>query len=90
MAETIEALGRFGEIELSTEVRSKLLGMSASTANRMLQAVRARLEVKGRSGTKPGSLLKHKIAVRTFAEWNGHLPGFCEIDLVGHEHRTKE
>ncbi len=85
MAETIEALERFGEIELTPEVRSKLLAMSASTADRMLRAVRARLEVKGRSGTKPGSLLKHKIAVRTFADWDDHRPGFCEVDLVGHE-----
>src|SRR6266511_2919900 len=85
MAETIEALERFGEIELTPEVRSKLLAMSASTADRMLRAVRARLEVKGRSGTKPGSLLKHKIAVRNFADWDDHRPGFCEVDLVGHE-----
>jgi hypothetical protein len=85
MAETIEALERFGEIDLAPEVRAKLLAMSASTADRMLQGVRARLEVRGRSGTKPGSLLKHKIAVRTFADWDERRPGFCEIDLVGHE-----
>jgi hypothetical protein len=85
MAETIEALERFEEIELTAEHRAKLVGMSASTADRMLRAVRTRLEVKGRSGTKPGSLLKHKIAVRTFADWDERRPGFCEIDLVGHE-----
>jgi hypothetical protein len=35
--------------------------------------------------TKPGTLLKHQIPIRTFSEWNEHKPGFVEIDLVGHE-----
>jgi hypothetical protein len=35
--------------------------------------------------TKPGSLLKSQIPIRTWAEWNEGRPGFVEIDLVGHE-----
>jgi len=41
--------------------------------------------VKGRSHTKPGTLLKHQIPIRTFSEWNEQRPGFVEIDLVGHD-----
>lgn len=37
------------------------------------------------SHTKPGSLLKSQIPVRTFAERDQDRPGFVEIDLVGHE-----
>jgi hypothetical protein len=39
--------------------------------------------------TKPGTLLKHQIPIRTFSEWNEHKPGFVEIDLVGHEGEEK-
>jgi hypothetical protein len=40
--------------------------------------------VRGRSGTKPGSLLRRQIPIRTFAEWDDAAPGFCEVDLVAH------
>jgi hypothetical protein len=43
------------------------------------------LELKGRSHTKPGGLLKSQIPMRTWADWNENLPGFVEIDLVGHD-----
>lgn len=46
---------------------------------------RARLRVKGRSGTKPGSILRRQIPIRTFAEWDERIPGFCEVDLVAHD-----
>lgn len=45
----------------------------------------AALGIRGRSHTKPGSLLKSQIPVRTWAEWDDERPGFVEIDLVGHE-----
>ena len=41
--------------------------------------------LRGRSGTKPGSMLKHQIPIRTFADWNEKQAGFVEIDLVGHD-----
>jgi hypothetical protein len=40
--------------------------------------------LRGRSGTKPGSLLKSQIPIRTWVQWDGASPGFVEIDLVGH------
>src|SRR5919198_197344 len=85
MAEIVEALERCEELDVTPGVRSKLLGMSSATIDRMLAKDRARLKVKGRSGTKPGSMLKRQIPIRTFAEWNEDRPGFCEVDLVGHE-----
>ena len=34
--------------------------------------------------TKPGSMLKSQIPVRTWAEWLETEPGYCEMDLVHH------
>ena len=81
----LPVLDSFGEIPLSDEVRAKLLSISAATIDRLLQPERARLQIKGRTHTKPGSLLKHQIPIRTFADWNEQEPGFFEIDLVGHD-----
>jgi hypothetical protein len=50
-----------------------------------LAAERKRLKLKGRTGTKPGSLLKKAIPVKTFADWDDTRPGFIEIDLVAHD-----
>jgi len=36
------------------------------------------------STTKPGSLLKSSIPIRTFADWQESSPGFLEVDLVAH------
>ena len=46
---------------------------------------RAKYHLKGRASTKPGSLLKSQIPVRTWADWDDARPGFVEIDLVGHD-----
>ena len=82
---TLPVLESFGEIPLTTEVRAKLLTISAATIDRLLQHERARLRLKGRTHTKPGSHLKHQIPIRTFADWTEQEPGFFEIDLVGHD-----
>lgn len=39
---------------------------------------------KGRATTKPGSLLKNKIPIRTGTDWDESLPGFVEMDTVAH------
>lgn len=81
----LPTLESFGEIELTAPVRGKLQTISAATIDRLLQRERARLRLKGRTHTKPGTLLKDQIAIRTFADWDEQEPGFFEIDLVGHE-----
>ncbi|MGB3410982.1 MAG: transposase family protein [Microthrixaceae bacterium] len=62
-----------------------LVGMSAATIDRRLAATKEADGFKGRSHTKPGSLLKSQIPIRTWSEWDDTEPGFVEIDLVGHE-----
>jgi len=36
----------------------------------------------GATTTRPGTLLKHAIPIRTFTEWEDARPGFLEVDLV--------
>jgi hypothetical protein len=85
MSVTLDALERHGEICVSDRVRADLVRMSAATIDRRLAPHRARLKLKGRATTKPGSLLKSQIPIRTFAEWDDAAPGFCEADLVAHD-----
>jgi len=85
MEQTVSAMERHGELMIAAETRARLLAVSAATIDRMLAPDRARLSLKGRPGTKPGTLLKHQIPVKTFAQWDGTRPGFVEIDLVGHD-----
>ncbi|WP_026531567.1 integrase catalytic domain-containing protein [Arthrobacter sp. H41] len=69
-----------------TDAQAALLtGMSAATIDRRLATDRARLILRGKSHTRPGSLLKGQIPVHTWADWDGVKPDFVEIDLVGHE-----
>jgi len=85
LREIVMRLERFREIELSAEVRQKLFTISSSSIDRVLAKERKRHQIKGRSNTKPGTLLKNQIPIRTFSEWNERKPGFVEIDLVGHD-----
>lgn len=81
----IEALERHGELSLEPEVRAKLLAISPATIDRLLAAEKRRYALRSRARTKPGTLLRHQIPIRTFAEWDDARPGFVEIDLVGHD-----
>lgn len=85
LGEMVAVLERCGELDLDPEVRAKLVAMSAATVDRRLAPDRKKMRLKGRSGTKPGSLLKSQIPIRTWADWDEDRPGFVEIDLVGHE-----
>ncbi len=85
LKEMLSILQRHKEIKVTREIKKKLLRISASTIDRILKPERKKYELKGRSLTKPGTLLKHQIPIRTFSEWDEQSPGFVEIDLVGHE-----
>lgn len=81
----IPILEKHHEIQLDEETRTKLLNISSATIDRLLKPERKKHTLKGRSHTKPGTLLKHQIPIRTFAQWDEKKPGFVEIDLVGHD-----
>jgi hypothetical protein len=85
LPQIVDRLRVCGELRISDTTRDLLVGMSAATIDRRLAGARARLQLRGRSGTKPGSLLKSQIPVRTWSQWDEDRPGFVEVDLVGHE-----
>jgi len=85
LKELIPRLLRFREIRLTDAVRDKLMKISPSTIDRILASERKKFRLKDKANTKPGTLLKHQIPIRTFSEWNDKRPGFVEIDLVGHD-----
>jgi len=85
LKEIIIRLERCREIRISDKVREKLFRISPATIDRLLAKERKKQQLKGRSNTKPGTLLRNQIPIRTFSEWNEKKPGFTEIDLVGHD-----
>ena len=67
---------------LGEPVRAKLMRISAASIDRLLKPVRTQ-HPKRLGGTKPGTLLKQQIPIRT-AHWDISLPGFMEADTVAH------
>jgi hypothetical protein len=87
LPELLERLrARFRLRDVPREVQARVAGMSPATVDRVLQPYRAvgPWPARGRSLSKPGTLLKQQVALKTFADWNEAVPGFCEIDLVAH------
>lgn len=70
--------------EAEPAVVARVSGMSAATVDRLLAASRPAWPRRGLGTTKPGTLLKQQIPIRTFAEWDDARPGFLELDLVAH------
>lgn len=73
-----------GESLWNDGTRAKLLRLSPATCDRLLFAKRKSFSPKGRCLTKPGTLLKHQIPIRTWSDWHDEEPGYCEMDLVHH------
>ena len=67
------------------QVRAKLQRISAATIDRLLRAEKRKLQLRGRSHTKPSTRLLHEIPIRTFTEWEDVKPGEVGADLVGHD-----
>ena len=85
LGELVGVLRHFGELVIDEATAELLVSMSAATVDRRLAPERRKQQLRGRCTTKPGSLLKSQIPVRTWADWDDARPGFVEIDLVGHD-----
>jgi hypothetical protein len=73
--------GRYGK--LSGRQRSLIRHVSPATLDRLLAPARAQHSGRGRCGTKPGSLLRSEIPIRT-GTWDLSRPGYLEADSVAH------
>jgi hypothetical protein len=65
------------------EIERQLLQISARSLDHRLRAYKRRLRRRIYGRTKPGTLLKHHIPLKT-DRWEVQVPGFTEIDLVSH------
>ena len=68
---------------LSRRHRKLVSQISAATLDRLLAPARAKHVGRGRCGTKPGSLLRSEIPIRT-GTWDLSQPGYLEADSVAH------
>ena len=75
LGELVAVLRQFGELVIDEDTAALLVSMSAATIDRRLAGERAKHQLKGRCTTKPGSLLKSQIPVRTCADWTTPGPG---------------
>jgi hypothetical protein len=84
IGEMVRVMRQHGELDVNIRIEADLRRMSPSTIDRLLRPWR-RLGVRHPlSTTRPGSLLKNSIPIRTFADWIDDRSGFLEVDLVAH------
>jgi len=83
LGDLLESLERHGHLCVSTNVRSLLVSMSASTVDRLLSQERLQ-RPRGLGTTRPGGSLKMRIPVRTHNGTPREVPGYFECDLVAH------
>lgn len=81
----MEILKAEPEFDIDEPIAEKLCSISAATVDRLLKPERRKLELKGRSHTRHGPLLKHQIPIRTHFTWDERLPGYFELDTVHHD-----
>ena len=86
LPDLVPALVRHDELALDPDLVQALTTISAATIDRRLKPYKVGLVAgKARSMTRPGSLLKSSIPLKTWHEWDDTTPGFIEIDLVSHD-----
>jgi transposase InsO family protein len=84
LPEFIPVLRRCGESKMTAEIETEVCRMSPATIDRLLHPWKEKGGRRSFSTTRPGSLLRSAIPIRTFADWQENRPGFIEVDLVAH------
>ena len=74
---------------LSPQLEAQLLALSPRQMDRRLGPHKRTLKRRLYGRTKPGTLLKHHIPIKT-DHWDVTTPGFSEIDLVSHSGDSAE
>ncbi len=80
----LEAMERHKHLQLTSEVRTGLLAMSAATMDRALRKAKGQPGRKNRRRAPPSAAVRRSVPVRTFSDWGDPAPGFIEADLVAH------
>jgi len=84
MIDYVESLERHGHLNLNSELRKKLLSVSAATIDRILTPMRMKAYGRSQRWRKSGMKVKSQIPVRTSADGDEPEPGYFETDLVAH------
>lgn len=84
LPEMVKILRKHNEQQIDAYQEGLLCRMSPATIDRLLRPCRKLGGRRGLTTTRPGSLLKSSIPIRTFADWEENHPGFLEADLVAH------
>lgn len=71
----------FGPLPLG--IVKTLLRISPATIDRLLKPTRVKYRGRGRATTKPGTLLRKQIPIKT-NQWDETRPGFLEADTIAH------
>ena len=79
----LECLIRCKRIAPDPDTKAQILLISLASVKRILRKEKRRSVIRIGGTTKPGSLLKHQIAIRT-GPWNETEPGWMEMDTVAH------
>lgn len=83
LGEMIDKLVGAKELAIPETVVLKLKKISSATIDLKLKRSKRKLRRKIQSTTRPGSLLKKQIPIRT-SSWNEKKIGYCELDTVPH------
>jgi hypothetical protein len=76
-------------LSLSKAVEAQVRAISARQIDRVLGPDKRRIRKRMYGRTKPGTLLKHHIPIKT-DHWDVTEPGFTEVDLVSHSGECAE
>ena len=71
------------KFDITSETEKQLLSISPAQIDRRLKNKKNRIKKKIYGTTRPGTLLKHQIQVKT-DNWDVNTPGYFEIDTVSH------
>jgi hypothetical protein len=85
----IDAMQRYGHLDLDQNVKDKVLAVSAATIDRLLADTRLQIDGQRKRRKGVGAAIRRSIPVRTFADWGDPPPGFFEMDMVEHYNGPK-
>lgn len=79
----IDSMEYHKHLELNSEVRQRLLKISAASIDRLLSEIRKRAHPHKKK-RKSSKKVSSQVPMHTFADWNNPTPGYLEIDFVVH------
>src|SRR5262249_17518257 len=80
----LPALERHGRLKLDQAARDGVLTISAATIDRLLGDVKVAASGGKRRRAGFYSPIRRDVPIRTFNDWKGPPPGYCEVDMVAH------